>query len=278
MTSTIREPQLKKIAEGREAEIFAYGEGRVLRLFRAGKGGEAMHREVAAMGAVRTVVAIVPEVFGTEQVDGRDGIVMERVDGPDLLSRIASKPWTVWGAGRMLGTVHAQLHAVAAPPGIPTLVARAHRIGEGSPLIPREIAEWGLRRFDAMPAGDRLLHGDFHPANVLLAKSGPAVIDWANVTSGHPDADVARSVLMLRVGAVPDGSPLVVRAGERYARKLLLASYLRAYRRMRPLDVPAVERWVSLRAVDRLAEDIPEERATLLQMVGRAMAVPGPAH
>jgi aminoglycoside phosphotransferase (APT) family kinase protein len=262
--------QLTRIAEGREAEIFAYGDGRVLRLFRPGEGRSVEH-EIAAMRAVREVVPMVPEVFGTADVNGRAGIIMERIDGPDLLTRIASKPWTVWGAGSMLGSVHARLHDVVAPPGIASLVDRARMLGDLTTLVPRDALEWALPRFERMLDGDKLLHGDFHPANVLLSGSGPIVIDWPNVTRGNPDADLARSLLILRVGEVPPGSPFVVRYGERVARKFLAAAYLRAYRRHRPVDTAVVERWVSLRAVDRLGDGISEERAALLAMIESAM-------
>jgi aminoglycoside phosphotransferase (APT) family kinase protein len=263
--------ELRRIAEGREAEIFAYGDGRVLRLFREAAAGAWMHREIAAMEAVRTVVPLVPETFGTVEIDGRPGIVMQRIDGPDLLTRIASRPWTVWSAGRMLGDVHAQLHEVVAPAEIESLKEAGKRRVPQSPLVPPEIAEWGLAAIDKMPEGDRLLHGDFHPANILLASTGPIVIDWPNVTRGDPDADVARSLLMLDIGEVPPGSPIVVRYGEKVARGFLKSAYLRAYRRRRLIDDESIARWYPLRAVDRLTENIVEERARLLAIIEHAM-------
>ena len=39
--------------------------------------------------------------------------------------------------------------------------------------------------------GERLLHLDFHPDNVLLSQRGPVVIDWANARAGDPALDVA---------------------------------------------------------------------------------------
>lgn len=262
---------LNKIAEGREAEIFSYGGGRVLRLFHDPAAKDWLDREVVAMGAVRSVVPLVPEVFETVEVDGRPGIVMERIDGPDLLSRIAAKPWTVFSAGRLLGETHARLHEIVAPPGIVPLRERAVQVANRIPAGDG-LGAWALERLAAMEDGDRLLHGDFHPANVLLTKDGPRVIDWPNVTRGHPDADVARTVLMLRIGEVPPGSPFVLRQGARILRGLLTASYLRAYRRLRPADAAVIEQWVAIRAADRLAEAIPEERERLLAIIARARA------
>jgi aminoglycoside phosphotransferase (APT) family kinase protein len=262
---------LRRIAAGREAEIFDVGDGRVVRLFLDPAAKAWFEHEVVAMRAVRAVVPLVPEVFETTEIDGRPGIVMERIDGPDLLSRIASKPWTVLSAGKILGDTHARLHDVVAPADVVPLTERALQV---APRVDadEDVKAWGLDALAAMPDGDRLLHGDFHPANVLLTNAGPRVIDWPIVTRGNPDADVARSLLMLRIGEVPPGSPLVVRIGQRFVRRLLERSYLRAYRRLRPVSDAAIERWVAIRAVDRLAENIPEERDKLLAIIAAARA------
>ena len=262
--------ELKKIAEGREAEIYEWEPGSVLRLFRNARGAEWIERERAAMEAVRVIVPLVPAVLGVTEVSGRPGIIMERIDGPDLLGMIASRPWTVWSAGRITGEVHARLHGVVAPASIPSLRERADGVSR-SPLVPQHIAEWALRELDAMPDGDRLLHGDFHPGNILMSAHGPVVIDWTDVARGNPDADVGRTLLMMRMASLPPGSPMVIRVGARVARSVLRAAYLRAYRRARDVDLPVVLRWEKLRAADRLADGIPEERAALLAIVDAAM-------
>lgn len=263
---------LEKIAEGREAEIFAWEDGWILRLFRDPAAASWAGREVAAMQAARSVVPLVPDVRETVEVEGRPGIVMQRVAGIDLLSRINRRPWTVWQAGRISGDSQAKLHGVQAPPGIEALKQRGRTLGQRTSLVPADVLRWSLERLEALPDGDRLLHGDFHPGNILLGPSGPVVIDWPNVTAGDPHADVARTLLMVRIGELPPGTGAVVRAGARVARGLLRTAYLRGYRRVRPLDKALVARWLPLRAVDRLAEDIPGERPALLQIIEQARA------
>ena len=80
-----------------------------------------------------------------------------------------------------------------------------------------------------------------------------------------------KTVLTLRVGTVPPDSPLIVRYGARFVRRLLVRAYVRAYRRHRAVDTVALERWLTLRAVDRLADGIAEERTVLLAILERAM-------
>ena len=115
----------------------------------------------------------------------------------------------------------------------------------------------GSRRF---PSGDRLLHGDFHPANLLRSTNGYVVIDWTNGASGDPAADVARTILLMSGGKPADGTALVVRVIAPVARRVLIAGYLSAYTREAPLDRDLVDRWLPVWAAARLAEDIEAER------------------
>ena len=39
--------------------------------------------------------------------------------------------------------------------------------------------------------GDRLVHRDLHPMNVMMTAVGPIVMDWANASAGSPAFDVA---------------------------------------------------------------------------------------
>jgi aminoglycoside phosphotransferase (APT) family kinase protein len=72
-----------------------------------------------------------------------------------------------------LAELHRQLHEIVAPDGLA-----------------------GVGR------GDRLLHLDLHPANVILSPKGPVVVDWTNARRGEPAFDVA---LTWVIGATSTG-------------------------------------------------------------------------
>lgn len=259
--------RLQRIAEGREAEIFAWDDGRVLRLFRGARSAESLEREATAMRAARAVVPLVPEAFEIVDVDGRPGIVLERVDGVDLITVLGKKPWMVWSAGSTCGRVHAQLHDVVAPPSLESLHDRIRRLCATSDAIPPDVVRNTLARLETLPDGDRLCHGDFHPGNVLMSPRGPVVIDWPNVTRGDAAADHARTTLLLRIGDPPPGSPALVKYMEGFGRKIIARAYKRAYLRARPTDASLAKRWELVRAADRLAENISEEREKLLTLL-----------
>src|SRR5437868_2367195 len=93
--------ELKRIAEGREAEIFAWEPGKVLRLLRTDGGHARLKTEARAMRIARDAGVPVPAVYDVVTVEGRAGLVMERCDGPDLLTKIGRRPWTLVRAGRI---------------------------------------------------------------------------------------------------------------------------------------------------------------------------------
>jgi aminoglycoside phosphotransferase (APT) family kinase protein len=164
------------------------------------------------------------------------------------------------------------MHSRPSPAELPdTRDAHRQAIGRVSDIPPEYVAA-ALARLDSLPDGDRLLHGDFHPANVMLAADGPVIIDWSNATRGTPEADFARSDLMLRLGDPPDSMPWLIRFGAKFARSLMIGTYNRAYRKARPVDEALLRAWRLPVAVARISEGIATERPKLLKLIPELIA------
>jgi aminoglycoside phosphotransferase (APT) family kinase protein len=263
------------IGEGREAEIFTWDEGTVLRLARPSSRWVRVEQEAMAMRAAAAGGVPVPRVHGTTTQDGRAGLIMDRVDGPDLITLMGKRPWTVPRSARMVGREQAAMHEVVAPPDLPSLHDHVRGKINAAGDLPAEFAELALATLDTLPVGDRLCHGDFHPGNVLIGRWGPAVIDWTNAARGDPAADLARTRLLLRQGAVPENMPALIRHLQAYGRGAFFRLYLRAYRRARPIDADLVDRWEIVRVADRVVEGIDAELPALLALLERRAAEGG---
>ena len=194
---------------------------------------------------------------------------MERVVGVDLLTNVGRRPWTVTTAAAMTGRVHAELNRVKAPVTLPDLREWIRGRLTRSDLVPPDAKDIALRGLESLPDGESLCHGDFHPGNILIAASGPVVIDWVNATRGDFRSDFARTSLMMRLGALPPGSPTLLVATHRLGRALFTRGYDRAYRRVNPVDNDLLDRWRLVRAIDRLVDNIDEERKPLLDFIER---------
>jgi aminoglycoside phosphotransferase (APT) family kinase protein len=269
MSATLRIVLL--LAQGREAEVFLQDDGRVLKLFREAAWRDRAQNEMAALEVLRAAGVDAPRAYELIEVDGRPGVVMDRVQGEDMLTVVGKRPWWVWPAAASMARAHAAMHEVAAPPdAVPLNAYLRNRIDAGRGLFPDALADFALGVLRELPQGDRLCHGDFHLANILGDFSAPAIIDWGNATSGEPTGDVARTILLHRFAELPPGSSRFLHGLARVGRGMLVARYLRVYRRLHPLEPRQLDRWLIVRVAARFAEGIEGEYPALTAFLERA--------
>jgi tRNA A-37 threonylcarbamoyl transferase component Bud32 len=157
-----------------------------------------MAMEARVMEHVRTQGFPVPAVEELSD-DGLD-IVMERLEGADMVATMSKRPWTIPHQGRVLADLHSRLHELAAPDWL-----RDAPVGQGS----------------------QLLHLDLHPLNVMIGPQGPYVIDWTNASRGVPTVDVAVAWVLMKAGEVPAGQFIGAILGK--AGSTLVKSFLRSF-------------------------------------------------
>ena len=80
-----------RLGSGKEAEVFEFGEA-VIKLYKAGVPKRTVFREAAALAQAEALGLPVPLVGGVRQIDGRWGMVMDRIDGPSLADVIVAQP------------------------------------------------------------------------------------------------------------------------------------------------------------------------------------------
>lgn len=198
------------LASGRDGDIYEFGPGLVLR--------RAKNRRVIE-GEARTIAYASDHGYPVPKIhDVRAGgteIVMERIEGPMMMDVMMQKPWLMGRYASELADLHDRLHTIPAPEWLPSV-----------------------------DDGDRLVHLDLHPMNVMMTKSGPIVIDWPNAERGTALADVAVTFVLLTCPQVPGSRvlnnavrPLRVALARKFAsrykgraldEKLILAAQLKA--------------------------------------------------
>jgi aminoglycoside phosphotransferase (APT) family kinase protein len=246
------------IGKGLTSDVFAWENGRVLKVFFDWMPRHKIEREFNLTRAIQQSGFPCPKVFDLIEIDGRAGIIFERIDGISMFRTLHAKPWRFPTAARELAALHARMHDIKAPAELPTQ-REQHQgwIESAKDLSPADLAA-ARATLARLPAGDSLCHGDFHPENILYSTRGPIVIDWITATRGDAVLDVARSSSLFLGAAIPAGTPLHMRLLIHFFRKALNKVYQDHYFKVRPgpreliptyepLQKAALSAWRSMR-------------------------------
>lgn len=185
---------------------------------------------LAAMAGARSAGLPAPELVRRATVDAGETVLLSWLPGRSLAEVLmeASADAPHWG--HAMGRLQRRLHDVRAPADLPDAYA--------------------TRPFDAggdlptLPVGDRLLHLDWHPLNLLAdEETGDicGVVDWDNARRGHPVLDLARTASIITLDPGLDALPEPVRAGLEAFRRAWAEGYGRA-----AAKIPSVcQRWAA---------------------------------
>jgi hypothetical protein len=236
------------LAAGNVAEVFEWG-SRVVKLYRSSARKPTVFREAANHASVEAMALPVPAVWGVLEVGGRWGIVFDRVKKRSFAERMREDPSLIPECLLALARLHGRIHGQPAPQ-LGSLKSKLATNIAGTGLLDEPLKQIFLGRLAGMPDGDRLCHGDFHPINVLGQNSLPMVIDWPDACCGDPAADVCRSYLLLKLHAED-----------------IAEAYLDAYCGITNMPRSSILDWLPYVAAARLAEDVPDDWARLLEIV-----------
>ncbi|MDX6740889.1 phosphotransferase [Actinocorallia sp. A-T 12471] len=252
------------LAVGRSARVFAWpGDGDlVVKLFPPGYDTALIAAEEAASAEAFRLRLSPVACHGRVEADGAVGLLFDRVHSDSLTRQAERDPLRLRACARALAAAHAHVHD--APTALFTDVREAATAAlDTAPLafLTAPQRERAARIIADLPAGDRVLHLDFHSENVFGHGDGLAVIDWQTTLRGDPAADVAMTVLLLRDAELWPGTPLLKRLAAQAVRRVVLSTYLAEYKRRTGMTDERVAAWRLPAVVLRMSTlDIAGER------------------
>lgn len=261
---------MKKIAFGRTADIYEYGSGKVLKLFHADFPTNRIEMEYQKAMIISNSLKLVPKIYKKVSLDGREGIVYERINGSVMLKSILFNPWKVQYFAKEMAKLHFEVNNKQIK-GLESLESKLiTEITSVSDLdlVSKDLLIKGLQQMNIKNEG--LLHWDFHPMNVLVKNDTYFIIDWIGASSGDPSADIARTVIVL-LFSKNEG---ILKNLDLYAvRKVFVKYYLSETLSLRNISNSEIQKWIPFVAAARLSENLSKpEKNNLLELIDRENA------
>jgi uncharacterized protein (TIGR02172 family) len=254
------------IGRGMTAEVYKWGNDRVLKLFYSGFNPDWIKYEARIGMAVYEAGASAPSVYGIVDDDGRMGIEYEHIDGTSMIRHIEKKPWKAMHFACKMAQLHASMHSTHCGQ-LPLQKERLKNAIKSAGAISEESKDLIIQYLNRLPGGSSVCHGDFHPDNILISQKGMTAIDWTNAFSGNPLGDVARTCIMFRSPFIPPDTSHIAASFLRVFKNLMYSAYIKEYIKLARVDYADIDAWILPVAAARLCDKIPGEEKWLLDMI-----------
>ncbi len=252
--------------QGNTAEIYSYGDGKILKLFRDSMPFSLINKEYECGKAINAKLKNTPKVFDMVSYKSRYGIVCERITGGDMIGAMLGKIYKIRKYSRELAFLHSEIHN--AQVDLPQNVKETLRENIDFADLLTDSEKENIKSYiSTLPDKNSLCHFDFHPGNVMIRDGALCVIDWMTACKGDASADAARTVLLLRYGEMKYGNPFL-KAAVRIFKRYIGNIYFREYKKLTGITEYDTERWILPIAAARLSEWITDgEKEKLLKLI-----------
>jgi len=256
----------KLLSRGMTAEVFEWGEDKVLKLFFDNFDETWALNEANIGKAVFDAGIPSPEVFEIINVDNRKGIILERIFGNTMLDQVLVEPWKLQYFSIQLARLQYRIHKHKAR-GLPSQREKlAESIWSSSNILGRRVYRI-IEYLYNLPGGSSVCHGDFHFGNVMVSGNKFIPIDWMNAYGGNPASDVARTCLIMTSPVVPENTPIVVVPLIQYSKWLTYSTYIFEYLRLSGISLNSVDDWILPMAAGKIKDIIPGEKTWLVNTI-----------
>lgn len=258
----------KLIGSGKTAEVYEWGNDKVLKLYFKSISDDWIKNETEIVTKIHGAGIPTPEVFEIVEVNGRKGVIFERVIGEPVIIHVAIEPWKLLYYAKQMAQMQFEMHKFSLDTLPPQKEKLSKTIETSAKILGSKKIGLILDYLEALPGGASLCHGDIHFGNVMVTKKGLIALDWTNAYQGNPLGDVARTCLVINSSA-PFGDYINLIKPYAYTKCLLHQSYLNEYIRLAKVSTDDVDNWELPIAAARLRAKIPGEERWLLQIINK---------
>ncbi len=198
---------LPVIGKGKCGNVYELSEDRIIKTFNSFVLPEEVEKERDNARRMHDMGVPTPQVFDIVRTGEGVGLIYERVTAPSLEKLMRQDPFHMAEYAEAFGKLGRRVHFVKA--GDMGFVSAGQdyqkRLGKSKNRICRLCGEKAYEEVvslaGAIPETAAVVHGDFHPDNVLVKDGKMILIDMADVMRGHPVYDLL-GLYFLRVDKI----------------------------------------------------------------------------
>lgn len=185
------------LGAGGHGKVLRLNADTIVKLYYAGDSIEDIKREqdYAKKAFVMGIPTAIP--FDIVKCEDMYGLVFELVNADIVANYLNRHPDQLEVIAKQYAQVMKQLHETHVAPGALSSTKELYRTRiEGLRAYMADEEVDTLHRInDAIPESDTVVHGDFHPKNVMIQNGELILIDMADLTTGHPLYDLGSMAL-----------------------------------------------------------------------------------
>ncbi len=258
------------LGNGMTAEVYKWGQDKVLKLFWRNCSEEWAKYEADIGRKVHEAGVSSPAVFETVEIDGRKGIIFERVFGKSLTGMTLKQPWMFSSFVYQMAGFQYNIHKHTAE-GLPSHKERFARTIKLSSEILGDRMDKILDYINRLPERDNICHGDLYLSNIIKSNNKLVAIDWSSGYRGDPAGDVARTFLIMSSPAVLPGTPDFMGLMSKFPKAMTCWAYLNEYMRISKMKFEDIVVWLLPVAAAKLKDRIPGEEKWLMKMIDKQL-------
>lgn len=258
------------LGKGMTADVYKWGQDKVLKLYRKNCPDEWVKHEAEIGRKLHEAGISTPEVFEIVEIEGRKGVIFERIFGKTITDIIEKEPWLFYEYVRQMALFHYKIHQHSID-GIPSQKERfTQTITMSSAILGKRVNKI-LDYIDSLPDGDRICHGDFYISNIIISNGKPVIIDCTSAYRGNPSGDVARTCMIINSPAVFPGIPQIAAAMAAFPKWLTYKIYLNEYLKISKAKIEDIDAWILPVAAAKLKDRIPGEEKWLMKIIDKRL-------